>query len=163
MMKFTKQISWFFLIVCGLLVISGYGLSNDETLNEACQKLSTDSEYEYHVISGEVIKVEIQRYPAIPECDRKIADCNWVSDAVFFAVLKPLNGTDLRKEKNFLIYTKPEQWPELLKKQPYMKVGKNYMFCARQMGNAINFHKDQKMFRIDNLNMIQELNLGRFE
>lgn len=129
-----------------------------KSLDEWCKTLSAQSEYEYHVVSGEVIRAGLALSPPVDCFDeacmeqfkRKMAE-SWT-----FARLRPLDGDETNDEDNFTIYTRHEPREALLKKPPYMVAGKRYAFCAR--GPELpSEYSSETVYRIDDVDTIQKM------
>jgi len=132
------------------------------SMEEICDQLSANSEYEFNVIEGEVYIARVADPHALvdPDCTRSVEKCKaeyYARPASFTFALKPIGGG-----QSFRVSTPPETLGAVLHKEPYMAVGKRYRFCARrytvEYGETIPDRiKERKLYRIDNIETIQEI------
>lgn len=120
-------------------------------LEQECLDLSKATGKEYKVVSGEVIKA----YPIEKNGGRDCFDCPPNSfEARLRAIMMPLNETN--EDEQFFVLFPFENAMELSKKDPYMKIGSRYEFCAHGPYSESSGARGTSYF-IDSIETIRKL------
>ena len=98
-------------------------------LEDACKKLSAESEYEYEAVYGKVMSVS--PYPAHP-CYSQNKDCS-KAGVILVVQLVPLPPFGEVNEETIFLYTTAELQEEFYDKPRYMKREESYKLCARKI------------------------------
>lgn len=150
-----------------------HSATQSASLLQRCNALSEQSEYQYKLVSGEIIKVgAINPYSLFqPNCDGLgWEECRekYYAQPASFGFLVKLVG----QESEVLVRAKVGTVGDMLRKEPYMKAGRNYSFCARdfQVEDGDPFARytptsvlNQTKYQIDHVDTIQFVSVSSLE